>query len=84
MVHPGKWSDQTGEEIKMHSPPGTVRSPSNWSPELLGHWKGKKRMPNQVCLCGVPENLNLSSLDLGSARNPEPALDNSPAEQPGA
>ena len=31
-----------------------------------------------LCLCGVPENLNLSGLDLGSARNPGPALDSSP------
>ena len=38
----------------------------------------------ELCLCGVPENLNLSSLDLGSARNPGPALDSSPTEQPGA
>ena len=28
-----------------------------------------------LCLCGVPENLKLSSLDLGSAHNPGPALD---------
>ena len=28
-----------------------------------------------LCLCGVPENLNLSSLDLGSARNSGPALE---------
>ena len=26
-------------------------------------------------LCGVPKNLNLSSFDLGSALNPEPASD---------
>ena len=26
-------------------------------------------------LCGVPENLNLSGFDLGSALNPEPASD---------
>ena len=37
-------------------------------------------------LCGVLENLNLnlSSLDLGSTRNPGPTLDSSPAEQPGS
>ena len=35
-------------------------------------------------LCGVPKNLYLSSLDLGSACNPGSALDSSPAEQPGA
>ena len=28
-------------------------------------------------LCGVPENLNLSGLDLESARNPGPASDSS-------
>ena len=28
-----------------------------------------------LCLCGVPENLNLNSLDLGIARNPGPASD---------
>ena len=31
-------------------------------------------------LCGVPENLNLSRLDLGSTRNPGPTLDSSPAK----
>ena len=30
-----------------------------------------------LCLCGVPENLNLSGVDLGSARNAGPALDSS-------
>ena len=28
----------------------------------------------QYVIYGVPENLNLSSIDLGSARNPGPAL----------
>ena len=28
-----------------------------------------------LCLCGVPENLNLSGLDLGSACNPGPTSD---------
>ena len=39
-----------------------------------------------LCLCGVPKklNLNLSGLVLGNAHNPGPALDSSPAEQPGA
>ena len=67
----------------MHHPARRVQSPSTWSPELLGPEKGTKRRPNTLCLCGVPENLNLSSLDLGSARNPGLALDSS-AEQPGA
>ena len=25
------------------------RSPSTWSPEMLGTWKGTKRRPNRVC-----------------------------------
>ena len=37
-----------------------------------------------LCLCGIPENLNLSSLDLGSARKAGPALDSTPTEQPEA
>ena len=37
-----------------------------------------------LCLGGVTENLNLSGIDLESARNPGATLDNSPAYQPGA
>ena len=51
----------------------------------LQEGRDTKRKPNRVCaLVGVPENLNLSGLDLGSARNPGPALDSSPADHPGA
>ena len=68
---------------KMHCIPGRARSQSTWSLELLGPGKGAKHRPN-LCLCGVPENLNLSGSDPGSACNPGLALDTSPAEQPGA
>ena len=37
-----------------------------------------------LCPCGALQNLNLSSLDLGSAGNPGTALDSSSSEQPGA
>ena len=37
------------------------------------HGVAKSGTQPSLCLCGVPENLNLSGLDLGSARNPEPA-----------
>ena len=48
-------------------------------------WEGHKMQAQpSLCLCGVPKNLNLSGLDLGSAHNPGPGLDSSPAEQPGA
>ena len=48
-VHSGNWAAGIREVIKMHSPPGTVHSPSTWSPELLGPGKGTKCMPNWVC-----------------------------------
>ena len=58
-------------------------SPSTWSPKLLGPGKGTKHRPKpSLCLCRVPENLNLSGLDLGSACKPGPASDSSLAEQP--
>ena len=75
-----KLSDWDRGEDKMHHPAGRVRSSSIRSPELLG--LGKSQL--SLCLCGVPENLNLSGLDLGSAHNQGPALNNFPAEQPGA
>ena len=47
-------------------------------------WEGHKTQAQPIlCLCGVPQNLNLSGLDLGSAHNPGPAFDSSTAEQPG-
>ena len=78
---PNGW-DQGGD--KVHRPPGTVHSPSTWSPELLGPGKSTKHRPNEVCAFVETLELNLSGLNLGSTLNPGPALDNSPAEQPGA
>ena len=56
-----------------------LHSPNTWSPELLGPGKGIKRRPNRVCAFeeGVPECLNLSSLDLGGAYSPGLASDSS-------
>ena len=45
--------------------------------DLEGH---KTQAQLSLCLCGVPENLNLSGIDLGSALNRGPALDSSMAE----
>ena len=68
---------------KMHHTPGgraLAKPPGHLScSDLWGH---KTQVQPSLHLCGVPENLN--GLDLGSARNPGPALDSSPAEQPGA
>ena len=79
-VHVGNSVVRTMEVIKIHGPPGTVHSPSSWSPGLLGTGKGTKCTPNQVCSCRVSENL--SGLDLGSAQNSRPALDSAPVEHP--
>ena len=73
--------DWRGE--KMHPPPGE----SVLAKHLVA-WAGwtweehKTQAQPSLCLCGVPKNLNLSSLDLGSACNPGPTLDSCPAEQP--
>ena len=40
----------------------------------------KTQVQPSLCLCGVPKNLNLSGIDLGSALNPGPTLDSSMAE----
>ena len=46
---PRKAVARTDEVIKIHGPPGTVCSPSTWSPELLRPGKDTKHTPNQVC-----------------------------------
>ena len=62
--------------ITLGLPQLTVRVPSQST--LL------RQAQRSLCHCGVPDNLNLSGIDLGSACNPGPTLDSSPAEQPGA
>ena len=69
-VHPGNRAAGMGEVIRCPAQLVRVCSPSTWSPELLGPGKGTKRRPNRVC--AFVENLNLSGLDLGSARNTGP------------
>ena len=75
--------DQGGD--KTHHPPGETALAKHLVAWAARTWEGHKMQAQpSLYLCGVPENLNLSSLDLGSAHNPGPALDSSPAEQPGA
>ena len=50
-----------------------VRSSSSWFPELLGPEGYKTQSQPSLQLCGVPENLNLSGLDLGGTHNSGPA-----------
>ena len=48
-------------------------------------WEGHKTQAQpSLRFCEVPKNLNLSGIDLGSACNPGPTSDSSPAEQPRA
>ena len=51
---------------------GRVRPSSSWLPELLRWGRHKTQAQPCLCFCGVPENLNLSGLGLGSARNSGP------------
>ena len=71
---PARWETEVGtrrEEVMLHL--GRVRSSSSSFPELL-HWgRHKTQAQLSLNLCGVPENLNLSVLGLGSARNSGPA-----------
>ena len=46
---PRKPSGWTREVVRCTPHLGRQRSPSTWSPELLGPGKGKKRRPNRVC-----------------------------------
>ena len=78
---PSKPRDWDQRADKTHCTPGTVCLPSTWLPELLGLGKDTKSRPRRVY--AFMENLNLSSLDLGSARNLGPPLESSPSEQPG-
>ena len=83
MVHPGNQATGTRKVHKTHGPPGTVHSPSIWSPEQLGPGKGTKHIAHlSVCPWRVPENL--SGLDLGSIWNSGPTWDSALMEHPGA
>ena len=84
-AHLGNRAAGMGEVIRCTVPPGEsallTKHLVTWTART---WEGHKMQAQMsLCLCGVPENLNLSALDLGSARNPGTALDSFPAEQPG-
>ena len=76
--HPGNEEAETRDVRRCTGCLRRLHLPSTWSPELLGPGKGTKMQAQlSLRLRGLPENLNLSGLDLGSARNPGPASDNS-------
>ena len=81
-MHPGNQAAGTGQVIRGTTLPresALSKHLVTWDAQT---WEGHKTQAEpSLHLCGVPENLNLSDLDLGSAHNPGPALDSSQAEQ---
>ena len=69
-AHPINREAGTREMIEIHRPPGTVRSPSTWSPELLGPGKGTKRMSNQVFALWSTWELESEQLRPGKCTKP--------------
>ena len=58
-----------GEEIRCNPHLGVTVLAKHLAAQT---WEGHKAQAQpSLHLCGIPENLNLSGLDLGSARNPE-------------
>ena len=71
---PGKPSGQDEVVIKTHVPSGLTARAKPLVAWVARTWDGHKTQAQlSLHLCGVPENLNLSSLDLRSARNAGPA-----------
>ena len=70
------WETKRPDQGQTHGPPGTVHLPSIQSSGLLEPGESTKStaLPG-LCPCGVPENQNLSGLDLGNAQNAGPTLD---------
>ena len=81
---PRKPSGWDGEVMRRTPHLGRLCWPSPWSPEPLGPGRQTPQAQLILLLCGVPKSLNLSGSDWGSARNPGPASDSSPAEEPRA
>jgi len=71
-VHPETQETGTREVIRRTAPGESVLATHlvAWSAQT---WEQHKTQAQpSLCLCGVPENLNLSGLELGNARNPGP------------
>ena len=83
-AHPGNWAVEMGEVIRRTAPPGESALTKHLVTWAAQTWEGHKMQAQpSLCRCEVPKNLNLSSVELGNAHNPGPALDTSHAEQPG-
>ena len=83
VVHPENQGTGTGEAISRSLQLGAIVLAKHLVTLAAQTWDGHKTQAQpSLHLCGVPENL--SGLDLGSTHNPGPALNSSPAEQPGA
>ena len=74
-THPGNWVAETGEVIKCTAPEecALTKHLVTWA---VWTWERHETQTQlNLCLCGVPENLNLSGVDMGSARNPGPFIE---------
>ena len=78
IVHPENWAAWMGEAISHSLQLGTTTLTKHLVTWAARTWKEHKTQARpSLHLCGVPENLNLSGLDLGSACNPGPTSDSS-------
>ena len=76
VVHPENQAAGMGEVIRCSSHLGVTVLTKHLVTWAARTWKGHKTQGQpSLCLCGVPENLNLSRLDLGSAYNSGSASD---------
>ena len=66
----------TGEAIRLSIQLGVTALAKHLVTWAAWNWEGHKMQAQlSLRLCGVPENLNPSGLELGSACNPGPASD---------
>ena len=71
-MHPENRATGTGEGISHSLQLGATMCTKDLVTWASQTWKRRQTQAQpSLCLCGVPENLNLSSLDLGNACKPE-------------
>ena len=74
-AHLGNRGAGTGEVIRCTTPPGENVLTKHLVAWAAWTWEGHKtHIQSSLHFCGVPENLNLSRLDLGSTCKPGPTL----------
>ena len=78
IVHPENQAAGKGQAIRCTPHLGVTALAKHLATWAARTWEGHKTQAQlSLRLCGVPENLNLSSLDLGNVRHPGPTSDSS-------